>query len=247
MNMAFKALLYLSLFFIIAFSFSCKTTKVPEDLSTLTKEIEMTKNPCFGRCPSYVLTIYKGGIMTYDGKKFVPKYGLYTKVLSKSAYNDLKKAFNAANFWALDDNYPSNIPDLPKTRISHVKDGKTKTVVGDINRPKVVKDLEKQLETIGESEGWTLKSVPNLELPDYVIPDELVISLKRNIDVKDWLKKYESWNMEIKNPISEQRNLWLFKFSNPDLNSAQVMNHLSMDEDVIVLEFNKKLENRKRE
>ena len=222
---------------------SCKTPKETDDLSTLTKEMEMQKNPLFWEmCCLYVLTIYKGGIAAFDGKQYVEKYGLYTKKLSKSEYKKIKKSFQAADFWTLDDNYPSDIHDIPKVRLTFNQKGKTKTVTGDINRPEVIKNLEKEMVAIADSEGWTLRSVPDINLPDYYIQDELIISLRKEVDIKEWKKKYDSWNMIIEKNISTNRNLWLVKYNNPQLKPSQVMNILSLDEDVLVLEFNKKVE-----
>jgi len=237
--MSFKTILLFSFILSLAFVVSCKSPKETDDPSTLVREMELQKNPCFGKCPYYVMTIYKGGIVRFDGRKFVKKFGLYTKKLSKSEYKAIKKAFKAANVWSFEDSYNSDIPDIPKPRITFQQGDKIKSIIGDINRPQIIKDLQTKMEAIADSEGWTMRSVPNPEIQDYYITDELIISLKPRHDVKEWLKKYESWNMKILNPISEKKNLWLFKYDNPDLNPAQVINLLSLDEDVMILEFNK--------
>lgn len=227
------------------FILSCKTTQeVPEDLTTLTEEIKMQKNPCFGKCPVYTLTIHKGGIATFDGRKFVEKYGIYTKVLSKKEYKKIKKAFNAANFWTLDDDYPSNISDLPKTRLSFTKDGKTKTVVGDIRRPKVVKDLDKMMAEIGNSDGWTLRSVPKMELPDYYITDELIVAVKPSISMEEWVKNFSDFDLSIVKEIGRNRNMYLLKYDESKIQPALIMNKLLMDEAITVLEFNKEVKPR---
>ncbi len=238
--MAFKTILFFFITFSLVFVISCKTPKETDDPSTLVREMELQKNPCFGKCPYYLMTIYKGGIVRFDGRKFVKKFGLYTKKLSKSEYKAIKKAFKKADLWSFKDSYISNIPDLPKPRLTFQQGDKVKSIIGDMNRPQVVNDLQAKMEAIAESDGWTVRSVPNPEIQDYYITDELIISLKPRHDVKEWVKKYESWNMEVVESISKSKNLWLFKFDNPDLNPAQVINLLSLDEDVMILEFNKK-------
>ncbi len=242
----FKATLLLVFSFLILIS--CKSPKETDDLSTLSEEIIMKKNPCFGKCPAYILTIYKGGIASFDGKQFVKKYGLFTKKLSKSEYKSIKKAFKKADFWSFDDNYPSNIHDLPKTRLTYIHKDKSKTVTGDINRPQQVKDLEKTLVDLANSEGWTVRSVPDLDLPDYYIKDELIVGLNKNTDIKDWVQKYNAWNLQVVEAITPSRNLWLLKYDKTTIKPSQVMNDLALDENVLVLEFNKKVEdNMKRE
>ena len=143
----------------LAFSFSCNTTQdIPSDLSTLKKEIEMDKNPCFGTCPHYTLTIYEGGIASFEGKKDVEKLGLYTKRLKPKEYKGVQNAFESSNFFELDDNYPSGLSDLPKTSISYHKNDQSKTVTGDeTSRPSIVMGLDNLLTQIAESDGWQLK------------------------------------------------------------------------------------------
>lgn len=146
----------------LAFFFSCNTTQeIPSDLSTLKKEISMDKNPCFGTCPYYTLTIYENGIASFDGKKDVDKLGLHVKKLTAKEYEGVHRAFESSNFFELKDNYPSDLADLPKTVITYQKDGKSKSVTGDIARPSIVLGLDKILTQIAESDGWTLKTTPS--------------------------------------------------------------------------------------
>jgi hypothetical protein len=122
----------------------------------------MDKSPCFGTCPYYTLTIYENGIASFLGKKDVEKLGLHTKRLSKKEYEGVHRAFEASNFFELDDNYPSDLPDAPKTVITYHKNGKSKTVKGDYSRPQIVLGLDKILSQIAESDGWTLKEAPQI-------------------------------------------------------------------------------------
>lgn len=243
--MTLKIVFSLSILFLGFFIVACKSPKETDAAEQLTLEFELQKNPCYGKCPYYVMSIYKGGIVRFDGKKFVRKFGLYTKKLDKRTYKALKKSFAASNFTSFEDSYPSDIPDLPMTRVSYVKKGVNKSVVGNINRPDIVKDLEKQLEAIANDEtGWTMRSVPNPPMQDFYIKEELIISLKQGTDFKEWIKGYDSWKMKIKKQISPKRNLWLVTYDRPDLNPAQVINLLSLDEEIIVLEFNKRVESK---
>ena len=152
----------LPLLILLAFSFSCNTTQeIPADLGTLKKEIEMEKNPCFGTCPIYSLTIYENGIVAYEGKKDVDKLGLHVKRLTKKEYEGMQRAFETSDFFALDDDYPTQIPDLPRTTITYHQDGKSKSVTGDdSSRPAIVLGLDKILTQIAASDGWTLRGAP---------------------------------------------------------------------------------------
>ena len=145
---------------IFLFSLACNTTQEIPDLSQLKKEIQMDKNPCFGTCPHYTLIIYENGIASFEGKKDVDKLGLHTKKLSSKVYEGILRAFDNSNFFELEDNYPSDLPDAPKTAITYHKNGNSKTVTGDFTRPQIVLSLDKMLSQIAESDGWTLKEAP---------------------------------------------------------------------------------------
>ncbi len=158
--MMFRSPLILVILF--AFSYSCNTTQeIPADLSTLKKEITMDKHPCFGTCPHYTLTIYENGIASFEGKRDVEKLGLHVKILTKKEYEGVHRAFKASDFFALNDDYPSDLPDLPRTAITYLKEGNSKTVTGDeTSLPAIVLSLDKILTQIAESDGWTMKATP---------------------------------------------------------------------------------------
>jgi Domain of unknown function (DUF6438) len=147
------------LFTTLILSLSCATTQeIPTDLSSLNKEIQMDKSSCFGTCPYYTLTIYQNGIASFEGKRDVEKLGFHVKKLTPKEYEGVLRAFKASNFFELDDDYPSNVVDLPSTAISYYKNGKSKTVTGnDLSRPTIVMSLDSILKQIAESDGWTMK------------------------------------------------------------------------------------------
>ena len=158
--MKFKLPQFLIVFLI--FSISCKTPQSIPDLNTLKKEIVMDKNPCFGTCPFYTLTIYEQGYASFEGKKDVNKLGMNTKKLTKKEYDGVMRAFRAANYFELEDDYPSQVSDLPKTAITYNKDGNSKTITGDdLSRPEIVMSLDNILTQIAESEGWTSSQTSN--------------------------------------------------------------------------------------
>ena len=143
---------------LLMLSFSCKTTQDITDLSQLKKEIEMDKSPCFGTCPHYTLTIYEKGYASFEGKRDVDKMGLHTKKLSSKEYEGIKRAFESSNWFDLQDDYPSSVSDLPKTKITYHDGGESKSVTGDdLSLPSIVKGLDKLLSQIAMSDGWTPK------------------------------------------------------------------------------------------
>ena len=93
----------LNIVIIIGIFLSCNNSKKAmeeeTDIAKLNKLFEMKKNPCFGKCPAYKLVIYENGLVSFDGKRFVTKMGMYTKKLTKREFEGIQRAFNASDFF----------------------------------------------------------------------------------------------------------------------------------------------------
>lgn len=132
---------------------ACKTGKQsrPE-----TASFEMIKTPCFGTCPEYTFTLDITGKATFDGKRNVDKIGLYQKTFTYQEVRKLIDAFEAANFWAFKEKYyDPGVSDMPSTYVTFNHNTKSKKVEDQFNAPKELKALEKMLEELANSEGWT--------------------------------------------------------------------------------------------
>ena len=221
---------------------ACKRTPATADLSTLTPEFVLQKNPCYGKCPAYRLTVYKEGVVAFDGKRYVEKYGLYTKRIPYKTHKALRKAFKKAKWMTLEDDYPSNIHDLPKIRITYHKKGQKKTVVGDINRPEAVLGIQKMLEDIADSDNWILREKPQHNLPDHLIPDQLIVALKPNQDINTWLLRYDLYNLKVVKMLDAAKNEWLLTYDLSAIQPNEMINAVKMSDDIIIAEFNKKSE-----
>jgi len=105
--------LFFSIFALVMF-LSCSSTKnVPVNPSAENLEISLVKGGCFGKCPIYEFNIYKGGYCEFIGQQNIDRIGKYTKTLTKEKYKEVQNAFEESDYQRFDDNYESNIPDLP--------------------------------------------------------------------------------------------------------------------------------------
>ena len=105
---------YLGLLFFISFLiFSCE----PPDPYLYAEDafIELKKDPCFGFCPVYTFKINGKGHAVYNGDRNVSKEGKWVRQLTPDETNSLFQAFENGDFWALDDEYTSQVTDLPTT------------------------------------------------------------------------------------------------------------------------------------
>ena len=107
-----------------------------------------------GIVPTYNLKIYDNGKAVFEGIKNTEKLGEYQKQLTEEEMEVLKKAFQEANFFNFEDEYTSMITDLPTTYIMYSEDKRSKRIRDYHGAPASLKELEKLLENIADSEGW---------------------------------------------------------------------------------------------
>ncbi|HXA02767.1 MAG TPA: DUF6438 domain-containing protein [Cytophagaceae bacterium] len=147
----------LALIFLMAACLACKTGKGGRQ-NFESSMITMEKTACYGKCPIYTITIYGTGKAEYDGKKNVKKLGRYEKQLNSNETIKLFKAFDASNFSDFQSEYDTSVTDVPSTLISFLHRGYKKNIKDRMAAPEELKNLEKMVEVIAESDGWTAVS-----------------------------------------------------------------------------------------
>jgi hypothetical protein len=209
-------------------------------LSKLDPLIEMSKGPCYGRCPVFTLTIYENGIASYKGDRYTERLGTFVRKLEKSEMERIKGEFTRANFAQFRDSYRGRIPDMQSVTISYHGDGKKKTVTGKEIRPNAVKWLESQLDQIAHAEGWILKEAPEEQVPDFLIPDELLVELNEDSDPEEWAKKFTQTDMTFLRALNDS-GYWIFSYDDELITPDQMLEQIRNDEEVVSAEFNKKI------
>jgi len=230
---------------------SCKTAKEVEDLTQEDIKIKMNKGMCFGKCPVYNIEVYEGGYVKYYGKKFAPKLGVYDKQLSKDEYKILIKAFESSEFMTYKDEYESQVPDAPTVSLFfRNKNGESKNIIGKLNRPEEVKDLQVLVENIASTDGWNLlekhkeevvkKERKESEKPN-VIKSEIIIEPNTDVNLTKWFaEKKKTYGVRIINKISPNLNLWLITYDQKMVDGDMLLQILQDDPDILTAEFNKK-------
>ena len=116
--------------------------------------------PCFGKCPYFSMDISgTTKIVIYKGKSNVTKVGTYTKTINDDELAKLVKAFDDAMFFQMNDKYVSNVTDLPSRFVSYTNYGKMKNIEDMTGAPGQLRTLERMLDDIANSEGWTQSDV----------------------------------------------------------------------------------------
>ncbi len=219
-----------------------KDSKPPSEVLPV---IEMTKNPCFGRCPIYSMTIYNNGKVKYVGQRFTIKLGTFTKQIPMEEVADLVKGFEAIDFWNMPDKYPSQLTDLPKTNIKLYREDKThKSVSGDTFRPEPLLKMDERLASIADSEdGWSLtKKHPEAKpLPHNFIKNEIITQFTPGTDIPDFVQKRAHYNLAVKKRVAPNLDMWVLTFDTTKIDPSLMLMVLKETPEVKEAEFNKKL------
>ena len=236
--------LFLVSFVAIAFMFTGCGASANMSLNNMDKVIEMTKGPCYGRCPVFTLTVYDKGIVSYKGERYTDRLGTYVKKLEKEEMERLLREFKNANLWQYKDAYRGRIPDMQSVSISYYEGSRKKTVTGKEIRPNSVKWLESLLDQVAQSNtGWIQKEAPQDNVPDYLIPNELVVELSEGIDPEEWAKSYVQADMLLEKRLNDTE-FWVFSFDDGLITPDVMLEQVRMDKDVISAEFNKQIYNK---
>lgn len=134
---------------------SCKSGKTSAD-EYAKAFIIMERTGCHGRCPIYKITINGTGKAVYEGKEFVTRKGLYEKQLTKKEISSLFSSFEKASFFDFNSEYTGPMTDLPGTFITYQNNHEIKKTIKDFwEPPQELKKLEKLVDEVANSDGWT--------------------------------------------------------------------------------------------
>ena len=121
--------------------------------------ITLERQPCFGACPVYTVTIHGDGRVEYNGADFVEVTGAQTAAVAPSAVQALADRLTEAGYFDWDDSYMNqDVTDLPYV-ISSVtlSDGTTKRIEhyhGDGSAPDELTDLENLIDETANTAQW---------------------------------------------------------------------------------------------
>ena len=138
---------------IIILSFYCCTSKshLLKNNTQSLPLIVMERTACYGTCPQYIISIYNNGTIEYEGKMFVSKIGCFFSFLSEDILNMIKSEFIASQFFSFENEYNSNITDIPSVILEAHMGSKNHRVIDRLNGPKKLKNLQNLIDSVGST------------------------------------------------------------------------------------------------
>jgi len=146
-----KRLIYIIVLLVL---YSCAATKNYTQDDIL---LSMKKSSCYGPCPVYEMKIYTNGFVTLIAEEHLDLKGEFYTKLSGSKVKALVSKFNEIGFFEMEGQYTSITKDLPTTWVYFSKEGRQKRIKDYDGAPESLRDLEKELSSLLESEDWKKK------------------------------------------------------------------------------------------
>lgn len=116
--------------------------------------IEYTKTPCLGRCPSFMLIVYKNGNIEYEGNMFVDKIGTFKGKIDLKITDPILAKANTIGFYNMEAEYDAGYTDIPTTILKINGDSTSHSVRDRWNGPTELHDLYTMLDQLIENINW---------------------------------------------------------------------------------------------
>jgi len=143
------------------------TTPAPDDATARDDApvVSLERTPCYGSCPVYRVTISRGGMVRFEGTRFVTRAGADSAQLAKEAVDSLLAELDRGGFFEFEERYVSGAPacglyatDLPSA-ITSVDDGSRSKRVrhdrGCSDAPGALATLENRIDEVAGTARWT--------------------------------------------------------------------------------------------
>ncbi len=244
---------------VFLFMTACNSTKEAAQAKQMEEEDSMflmlKKGPCFGNCPVFTLSVYKSGLAELHGKSNLANRGKYKKQLTQEELDDLNLSCEDADLISMQDNYPSQIADLPLITIKYVTEDSTKVIRGKENRPVKLEALERKLSAIVHAEDWTLVEAPEGEIGGITPPEEqreelvkteIIIQPAAGVLLPKWIQKNkERYGIRLLDRVSAKKNYWLITWDQAKGEPNEFLDKLHRDPEIQMAQFNMTVEPRK--
>jgi hypothetical protein len=129
--------------------------------------VSLERTPCFGSCPVYRVTISRGGMVRFEGTRFVGHVGADSAQVEAAAVDSLLAELERGGFFDFEEQYVSGAPgcglyatDLPSA-ITTVNDGSRGKQVnhdrGCSDAPRALATLEDRIDEVAGTARWTAR------------------------------------------------------------------------------------------
>lgn len=237
---------YILILLLFACFGACKTTTIVEEVEQMEKVFSYSKSPCFGRCPTYGITLLNDGTLKYNGKAHAKKLGTYETRLSDEDMRYIKNELKNIDMIALSNLPPELVVDGSNTHFVYEVPDPSLSVSWMGGIPKDLVELVNWLEKINRTATWTKISDPKTGggYETSEISNQLIVQFKEGTDTDKWIEAYSRVGAKLKKNIDPNKNIWLISFDETMVGPYKFLRNVQGDPAVISASPNKKVMDR---
>lgn len=226
---------------ILAALISCQTGK--KSASSAAPFVEIKSGACFGFCPVFRLTVRNNGLVEYEGMRFAEKAGLDSFQLTKAELAGLRKKVRQVNLWQYPDRIETQVADAPFVTLTAFRDGQSKSVVGSIDRPAPLLELETLLKNLAEKHDFQVdRGVNPNEIPAER-RKEVIVKLQPDVNAGNWVREFTGYRFVLVRRLSSE-NIWLVAYDPGQMEEQAVLRLFKSSKGVLEAQANRKVEER---
>lgn len=130
-------------------------TEVVADTTEREFFASIVKSPCFGKCPTYNMTIYSDGFVELNGIRDIDLIGKFTAQLTEAQVQNFRIRANRTGFMDMKDSYDCSITDVPSATSTINLNGVTKSVFRRCDFPPSILKFEELFDELLKIKKWT--------------------------------------------------------------------------------------------
>jgi hypothetical protein len=222
------------------FSF-CKTgQKAAADNAPM---VELKTGGCFGYCPIIRLTVRNNGLVEYEGQLFAERQGLDSFQITPDELRQLKQKVKTVNLWQYPDRIKSDVVDAPSATLTVFLEGSSKSVLGSIDRPAPLLELENLIKNIAEAHDFQVTRGINPKEPPAATRREVIVKLKPELNAGNWIAQFTEFKFLLVRRISTE-NMWIVAYDPKQIAEKAVLALFKDTEGVLEAQSNSIVEDR---
>jgi len=120
---------------------------------------KIERTSCFGRCPTYEISVFNSGYVLYHGKRNVKLIGFYQTFIGDEQLKLILQKAQEADFFNLDEKYDGNMTDVPSTITVLQQNDNVKLVVDRVRGPEQLKQFQREMDELLFNLDYKLKKM----------------------------------------------------------------------------------------
>lgn len=230
----------LALLMLLAAAFGCKTGRYAASSKPM---VELKTGGCFGFCPVFRLTVRHNGWVEYEGYRYVERLGIDSFRLTVEETSRLKEKVRQTDLWQYPDRIETNIADAPFATLTVFKDGQSKSVLGSIDRPEPLLELENELKNLAEDHDFMVKQGVNPNEPPMPTRRELIVKLQPELNAGNWIQQFTDLRLLLVRRVPPD-NMWVVAYDYKEISERDIILLFKKTEGVLEAQPNRRVEDR---